>query len=665
MSAVESIAPRPNGRQLFMESVAAAMKPRPRLTVSQWADKNRILFSKASGDPGPWRTARMPFLREIMDCLSVRSTVKTVTLMKAAQMGGSEVALNWVGYVMDHAPASMLFVQPTLEVRERFVKQRVDPMLIGTPILNKLFDANRRRDNTNTEAIKDFPAGMLILGGANSPASLASMPIKYTVNDELDRFPWEAGAEGDPLGLIRARQRNFRARKELNISTPTIKDASRIDELRELGDQREYHVPCPHCERLQMLEWKNLRWTIDPMTKEPTNVIYVCRHCGAEIEEHHKPEMLAEVDHGGRARWVPKYPERSHRDRSYQRLSALYSPLGLGLRWIEMVRLWLEAQQDKTKLKVFINTVLAEVWEDLSRDIKPHELKARAEPYNLREIPSGCLRLTAGVDVHPDRFEIQVLGHGRGKIKWCVDKIIIPADPARDEEWQKLTGYLVKPFVNRFGRSLFIEATAVDSGGHNTQDVYNWGREAEKKIAHLMIIKGSNTPGKPVIAGRPQWQEINRRGRVIKHGVRLWMIGVDTIKHILFALLAGDAQHEVSARKIRFSQELSDDYYKQLTAEVFDPEKNKFVMRRGRRNEDLDTWVYAYAASHHPELRINTMTGRDWDRLERMLEPPPAPTPEGPPAPNAMPSPAAPPAASPPKSAPPDRGGFGNEDWNL
>ena len=661
-------APRPDGRGLFLHAVAGALKPRPRLSVSQWADKNRILFSKASGEPGSWRTARMPFLREIMDCLSVRSTVQTVTLMKAAQMGGSEVALNWTGYIMDHAPASMLFVQPTLDVRERFVKQRVDPMLVGTPVLAKLFDAGRQRDSTNTEAIKDFPAGMLILGGANSPASLASMPIKYVVNDELDRFPWEVGAEGDPHSLIRARQRNFRARKELNISTPTVQGASRIDELRELGDQREYHVPCPHCEQLQMMEWKNLRYTLDPVTKEPTHVAYVCRHCGAEIEEHHKTEMLKEAGHGGRARWIPKHPERSHRDRSYQRLGALYSPLGLGLRWIELVRLWLEAQGDKTKLKVFINTVLAEVWEDQSRDLKPHELKARAEPYNLREIPPGCLRLTAGVDVHPDRFEVQVLGHGRGKIKWTIDKIILPADPARDDEWRKLEDYLNRPFLNRFGRALFIEATAIDSGGQNTQDVYNWAREAKKKIRHLMIIKGSNTPNKPIIAGRPQWQDINHRGRTIKKGVLLWMIGVDTIKHALFALLAGDAQHEASARKVRFSQELPDEYYKQLTAEVFDPEKNKFVHRRGRRNEDLDTWVYAYAAAHHPELRIHTMTSRDWDRLEQMLEPPLSPVEEGPPAPdptgsNAIKSdPPAPPKAPP---APGGQQGFGSEEWNL
>jgi len=308
--------------------------------------------------------------------------------------------------------------------------------------------------------------------------------------------------------------------------------------------------------------------------------------------------------------------------------------------------------------------VLAEAWEDQSRDLKPQELKNRAEPYQLRELPPGCLRLTAGVDVHPDRFEVQVLGHGRGKVRWTVDKIILPADPERDEDWIKLEDYLLRPFVNTFGRELRLEATAVDSGGQNTQAVYDWGRRAETKIPHLMIIKGANTPGKPVIAGRPQWQEINRRGRVIKKGIRLWMIGVDTVKHMLFNLLASDAQHEPSARKIRFSQDLADDYYKQLTAEVFDPERNKFVHRRGRRNEALDTWVYAEAAAHHPEVRLYAMTARDWDRLERLLEPPDIAPVSGETATRSAPAPA--PAAKP--TSPPAAGddpGFGREGWNL
>jgi phage terminase large subunit GpA-like protein len=626
----------PSGRTLFLAAVARACRPRKRLTVSQWADEHRMLTSKASSEPGPWRTSRVPFAREIMDCLSVTSPVRSVSLMKAGQIAGTEIALNWAGCVMDHAPASMLVVVPTLDVRERWVKQRFDPMVEATPALAKIFDARRRRSGSNSEAIKDYPGGMVIFGGANSPASLASMPIKYVINDEIDRFPWEVGQEGDPLELIRKRQQTFPRRKELNVSTPTIKGASRIDELFMAGDQRYYHVPCPHCGDLLVLKWANLHWTMNPATKRPTAAVYVCEHCGSEIEEHHKTDMLREYGYGGSARWIALNPDAL--DRSYH-INGLYAPLGLGLRWVEMARKWISAQGDNTKLKAFINLDLGEPWEDRTNSISHKTLAERAEPYNLREIPLGCLKLTCGVDVQGDRIEVQLLGHGRGRVTWTVDHLVLPGDPARDEVWDKLTAYLIQPLLNTFGRELRIEATAIDTGGHNTQDVYNYVRRVKElpqaqRPRRVLAIKGSNTPSKPILAGRPQPQDVNWRGRVIKGGILLWMIGTDTAKQLLTDRLKSDANHDAGTRLVRFSNALPEDFYQQLTAEVFDPERNKWVKLRNRRNEALDTWVYATAAAYHPDVRVHAMTARDWQQLEHMLEPADAkPVPAAEPAP--------------------------------
>lgn len=631
MTAVAQSA-RPDGRALFLGAMAQACRPRKRLTVSQWADAHRVLTSKASSEATPWRTARVPFLREPMDCLSVESPERSVTFMKAAQVGGTEIGLNWIGYVMDHAPAPMLVVVPTLQVRARWVKQRLDPMLIENPRLARIFDARRRREGSNTEEIKDYPGGMLIVGGANSPASLASMPIKYALNDEIDRFPWEVGEEGDPHELIRARQQTFPRRKELNVSTPTVKDASRIEGLYLAGDQRRYHVPCPHCHELLVLHWSanpdepqhgQLKWSIDPATKEPKHVVYVCGHCGSEIEEHHKPWML---EHG---RWVPRFPHRPAR--SYH-INGLYAPLGLGLRWHEMVAKFLAAQGDRTKLKVFINTDLGEPWEDREGLVSDKLLAERAEGYKLREVPPGCLILTCGIDVQADRLELQVLGHGRGRVTWTVDYHVIPGDPARILDAASrgegpLAEYLVAPLVNRFGRELRIEATAIDTGGHHTQEVYNFVRAARQlPAAHrprrLMAVKGANAPGKPILAGRPQPQDVNWRGRVIKNGVLLWMVGTDTAKSLLHDRLKSDAKLDASARLVRFSADLDESFYVGLTAEKFDPERNKWVKIRNRRNEPLDTWVYGCAAAYHPEVRVHAKTAREWDHLAQLLEPP-------------------------------------------
>lgn len=648
----------PTGARLFLGAMAHAAKPRQVLTVSQWSDKHRMLSSKGSSESGPWRTARTPYLKEPLDCLSVRSPVREVVLMFSTQVGKTEVGLNWIGYVMDHAPAPMLVVVPTLEVRKRWVLQRLDPMLTETPALREIFDAKRKRGAMNSEDVKDFPAGMLVIGGANSPASLSSMPIKYVLCDEVDRFPWEVGTEGDPLGLVRQRQSTFRHRKIVLVSTPTMKDASRIEEEFEQSDQRYYHVPCPHCAELIVLKWDQLRWTFDPTTKEPKHVAYVCEHCGAEIEEHNKPWML---DNG---RWIAKHPGRTKRG---YHLNALYAPLGLGFRWAELALEWLGVQKDPAKLKRFWNTNLALTWEDRSRDVKANSLQERAESYGLREIPPGCLVLTAGVDVQDNRFAIQVNGWGRGEINWIIDWLEMPCDPSREASWVKLAEYLAQPFTNRFGRELRIEATAVDTGGHYTHESYNFVRrrgvykDGQAPVRRLMAVKGASTPGRAILGARPQPQDVNYRGKTIKRGVTLWIVGTDTAKHALYARLIGDAKlldtkpeaegaqpAEMMQRKVHFSDQLDADFYAQLTAETFDPEHNKWIKRRGRRNEALDCWVYSAAAAQHPEIRVHALRPRDWQRLQDLLEPPtemPVPESNG----STEPSPTAPIKQTPPR----------------
>ena len=615
----------PSGAALYFEAFASACRPRQALKVSEWADANRVMTSKSSGHKGPWRTSLVPYMREPMDCLSVRSPVEEITMMKPAQSAGTEVALNWIGYVIDHSPAPMLYVLPTLEVRKRFVTQRLNPLLADTPTIAEKFDAKRSRDMANREDIKDFPGGILIISGANSPASLAMMPIQNVVNDDFDRFPWQVGKEGDPGGLIRERQGTFSRRKTLNISTPTMAEASRIEEKYEQSDQRRYHMPCPHCESMILFKWDNLQW--DRALK---TAWYVCYECGCVIEEYQKTQMLAQ------GRWVAKYPERSDKHRGYH-WNALYAPIDLGFRWIERVQQWIEAQGDKTKLKVFINTVLAETWEDRTRDVRPNVMAERAEPYKLKQIPPGCLIITCAIDVQDDRLELQMQGHGRNETSWILDYYILVGDPggllakARRGEGP-LYEYLNQTLVNSYKREMRIQATAIDIGGHYTHEVYNFVRS--RTARRLMAIRGANIANKPVLASRPTAQDVNWRGKVIKAGVMLWTVGTDTAKHMIFNRLLADQGVEPEARKIHFSEDLPPEYYDGLASEAFDPEKNKWVKLRGRPNEPLDLMVYGFAAAQHPEIRVHAMRKRDWDKLEKILQPEdgnaetPAPAPE-------------------------------------
>lgn len=623
----------------LLRAMAEAARPRERLSVSQWADSQRVLSGKASAEPGRWKTSRVPWTREIMDCLSVHSPVKRVVMMFAAQLAKTETGLNWIGYIIDHAPAPTLCVVPTLEVRKRWVKQRLDPLLAETPTLNEKVHVQASRDTSNTAEMKDFPGGLLVLGGANSPSSLKSMPIQNVLLDELDEFPWDVGGKGDPISLIESRSKRFPRRKMLLVSTPSIAGASQIEGQWLLSDQRRYFVPCPDCGEYQWLKWANLRWNA-----AVTRVVYVCEHCGVEIEERNKPAMLAQAE------WRPT---ATGSWRGYH-LSDLYSLPGFGDTWADLVHDFLRKKNDPAKLKQFVNEVLGETWEDRSRAVKPHQLQERAEPYKLRQIPPGCLLLTCGIDVQDDRYAVLIVGWGRNDVCWIIDWFEMPADPSRVTSWSALSDSVNREILNRFGRQLRIAATGIDTGGHFTHETYQWVRS--QPVRNVMALKGSNVPNKPILAGRPTWQDINARGKVIKRGVQLWTVGTDTAKHVLFARLHGDDQVTPGERLIRFSDDLDEEFYLQLTGEKFDPQKNRWVPLRGRRHEVLDCWVYALAAAHHPQVRLHTMRPSDWARLEAALEvePEAAAEPEGRPAPAGR-------RAKRPRTP----SGFGSDEWNL
>ncbi len=594
------------------QSFARAIRPRKKLSVSEWADAHRVLSQKSSSEPGRWRTSRAPYTKEVMECLSTDSPIQRIVLMFAAQTSKSEVGLNWLGYIMDHSPAPTLVVLPTLEVRKRWVRQRLGPMLTETPVLAEIFDAKRARDSSNSEDIKDFPGGMLVIGGANSPASLSSMPIRYVLCDEVDRFPWEAGDEGDPLGLVDERTKTFPRRKVLLVSTPTIKDSSRIESEYIKSDQRRFYVPCPHCAELQTLKWSNLKWD-----KEVTKAWYVCEHCGAEFDESKKTAMLA------RGKWIPEYPGREVRGYA---INGIYAPVGLGFKWIELARQWLSAQGDHTKLKRFVNTTLGEVWEEQSSKLKSHDLLKRLEDVPQRTIPLGCLALTVGVDTQDEWLAITLLGWGNGKL-WILEWFTIAGDTTRKEVWDKLETYLNTVLINSFGVAIKMDAVAIDTRGHRGEQVKVFTSRKSLRVP-VFGIQGSTSNMGKAISTNATFPEKTAKGRVIKSAYALWNIGTEYCKDYIFGSLVSDEAVAVDDRVIHFPQGLEEDYFDGLLSEVFDPEANKYVQKKGskhKRNEPLDTLVYAWAIGHHKQVRIGmTKSGKVdqsyWARREAMLE---------------------------------------------
>lgn len=267
------------------------LTPDPLLTVSEWSDRHRMLSSKASAEPGRWRTSRTPYLKAIMDCLSPTSPVERVVFMKAAQLGATEMGSNWIGYVIHHAPGPMMAVWPTVEMAKRNSKQRIDPLIEESSALAELIAPARSRDSGNTILAKEFRGGVLVMTGANSAVGLRSMPVRYLFLDEVDGYPLDVEGEGDAISLAEARTRTFARRKIFIVSTPTISGASAIEREYEASDQRRYFVPCPHCSHRQWLRFEQLRWD----KGQPETAAYICESCDTAIAEHHKTWML---EHG-------------------------------------------------------------------------------------------------------------------------------------------------------------------------------------------------------------------------------------------------------------------------------------------------------------------------------------------------------------------------------
>lgn len=486
---------------IYNEGFNAGLKPDPLLNISEWADKYRVLSQKASAEPGKWRTSRTPYLKEIMDCLSPYSGIERVVFMKGAQIGGTEVGNNFLGYIVHLSPGPVMLVMPTVDGAKRTSKTRIDPMFAAIPELKCVISDRRSKDASNTTLMKEFQGGVLVLTGANSAIGLRSMPVRYIFLDEIDAYKGDVEGEGDPVNLAIKRTSTFNRRKIFMVSTPTIQSVSRIEYEYEQSDQRHYMVPCPYCNKRQLLKWKQIHWEDD----DPQTAVYICEYCGGIIEEHHKTWMLEN------GIWEKSNP--SSKIAGFH-LSSLYSPVGW-FSWADAVKQFLDAKNKDNLLKVWVNTVLGETWLEKGEAPEWQVLFDKREDYRQELVPSGGLFLTAGADVQKDRIECEVVAWGRNHESWSVGYFIINGDTAREDVWNELTDFSRRYFEHSSGAMLPISRFAIDSG-FATQQVYNWVRKQPLNFA--MAVKGTDSGVTPL--GLPTKVDLNINGKNFAEGLR-------------------------------------------------------------------------------------------------------------------------------------------------
>lgn len=609
------------------------LRPPPDLTVSQWADANRRLSSESSPEPFAWRTARAEYQRGIMDAFSDPRN-RRVVVMSSAQVGKTSIIENVVGFHIDRDPSPILVVEPTLDMGETMSKDRFSPMFRDTPALRgKVADA-RSRDSGNTLLHKSFPGGHLTIAGANSPSSLAMRPIRILLCDDIDRFPVSAGPEGNPIKLAIKRTNNFWNKRIGLFSTPTDEDVG-IHAEYMASDQRRFFVACPECEHEQTLEWEKVHY----IETDGRDAKYACAGCGALLDEVQRDRMVAA------GKWRATAPFRGIAGFHMNELCAPWRSFS------DVVIEYLESKDDPEKLRVWENTSLGLPHKPDRGGISAQSLED-SEGLPKGELPEGALVLTLGVDTQGNRLALQLVGWGRDREQWTIDNVELPGDPNLDEAWDRLTEYRRQKWEHQLGGELGISITAIDAGGHHSHQVVGYARA--NRAEGVIAVKGSSHYMPSMLKTKPTKGDYKANGQVVKKGADLWLVGTETAKSVINSKLRAKSDQ----RKIHFATGLGPDFFQQLTAEVYDKKLRRWVNPKKRRNEALDTLVYATAATMHPWLRLDVATANFWAaRIKKVTVSRDTNAPDSPPStPKEEKS-----AAVEPKRkffAPPRRGGF-------
>lgn len=513
--------------------------------------------------------------------------VEVVAVVKPSQVGWTEVIGNAVGYYIDRDPSSLLVIQPTVKMAENWSKKRLAPMLRDTPALRGKIKDAKSRDSDNTILEKGFPGGSLAIVGANTPNDLASRPVRIVLADEVDKYPLSAGDFGDPISLAMSRQNTFWNRKTLIGSTPGEMTTSTVMAWFKRGDQRRYHVPCPHCETEQVMRWEQIIWDKGEDGHKPETARYLCDDCGCLWTD---PERMRAVESG---RWIATAP--------FEGIASF--AIGIGLSpWVSMeqtVRKFLAAKDFAPRLRQWTNEVKGEPWEERGQASSADELAARVEAYDQDSLPQAVRLVTAGVDTQDDRLEYSLVGWGDGEEAWVIRHEVLTGDPGHLGVWAELdTALRDTVCLTEDGRKLRVKAACVDSGGHHGSMVLSFARARANRKIYATKGLGNDYRGSKPIWGRSLLRTKNS-------GDRLWGVGVDTAKDGLQARLRIVPEDGPTPKAVHFpATGLSADYFDQLTSEMVVAELTREgrLQRRWKpkpgqaRNEALDCFILAEAA---------------------------------------------------------------------
>ena len=578
------------------------MKPKPRLTVSEWADKYRYVSTGAF--QGKWITEFTPYLKGIMDAVN-ELEVYIIVAMTASQIGKSEALNNILAYFAHQDPCDQLLIQPTLRDAEDYSKSRIAPMIRDCEVLHKIVQSGKSKKTDSTILDKYYPGGRLIMGGSNSPSFVSSKPIRVGLADEVDRY--EVTKEGDVIELLKKRMTTYHNWLLVLTSTPSVKDISKIEAWWKLSDQRKFFVPCAVCGKDQILKWspETVIWDKDKNgNHKPKTARYICEHCKSPLNDVAINEMVK------KGKWKATKPFNGVA--GFGELPQFYAP------WVKLstvVQDFLNSKDDRDMLRVWVNTSLGQPWTEDSDEIKMNDIFERCEKYEAIA-PLETAVIVASCDVQDSWLEVLVEAYGKDEESWALENVRFEGDtsvfpenldsgvqsslfltPAKLTPWHRLYAFLQKTYEHESGVRMPISCMTIDTGGHRNDEVLRFVKMTQRM--GVKAIKGASQRGKPIVS-RPTKRN--------KHKINLYQIGVFTAKETIMARLH---LKEPGPGFKHYPDRFDLEFFEQLTAEkkVRKEKKKQFYyewVKIRKRNEALDLSVYALAALRiiYPDVKV-------------------------------------------------------------
>lgn len=626
-------------------TAASKFRPRRHVPTAQWMQDNYHL-PEAIGDlAGLYDFYYSPYFLGVAAALDDTS-VDEVDLMKAAQLGWTYFLIGYLAKRVDCHPAPLMVLFAKEKDGKAFHDEKLVPALSSTPAMKGVIDVTTSRKAGNRWDLKSYPGGFLKLVGSNSPGNVKSTSsVGVGVVEEPDDTSVDVKRQGDAIGLLEERLKRYIGSKLIVGGTPTIKNLSKTEHRVQESDCRVLPVVCHECGESHVLAWENVSWLDaddDSPVHEvygralPDTAVYCCPHCGSGWDDDQRQTNIRNtvfnaVEAGDPlCGWVPTRP--FHGKAGFTELSELYACVP-GTTLSDVVRDKLKADHlaekgDLSGLITFTNQKLGRTFEYETAAPDSEELRKRAEDYPELIVPAGGLILTAGVDVQRDRLAVVLRAWGRGMESWLLYwgefYAKVSTTDTSDPVWKQLDDFLFTPRKHENGFSLIPKAVSIDSGGHSTEQVYNWVRPRQKR--GVMAIKGSsNDYGKREIFSAPRKADYKNghKTKAAKFGLQVYQVGTHKAKDLIFGEGGRLSLKGEGPGRMHWFNTVRDDYYEQITGVIKAPSARlggKLIWhdKPGQPVEAADCEVYALHAAY--SQRLHTWKDDRWDHLESQLK---------------------------------------------